>query len=168
MIITISAITKDRVIGKGPNIPWHIPEDFKLFKRLTTGHAVVMGSTTYKSMGKALPNRYNVVLSFEPIKLPDAVVFTNFEEGLKHAKEWAKENGKDVFIIGGATIYKLGLPYSDKLYLSHVKKDYDGDVFFPSFSADDWEIEREQDYKEFTFRVYKRKNKSSNLNLKSD
>lgn len=159
MIITIAAMTSKRIIGNGINIPWHIAEDFKLFKELTTGNAVLMGSTTYNSMGKALPNRKNFVLSFNKVDLLDAEVFTSFDAGLKAAKNWAEENNKDVFIIGGASIYKLGLQHSDKLYLSHVKKDYEGDIFFPEINWNEWEQEKEKerDYNEFTFRSYKRK-----------
>ncbi|MGE0793297.1 MAG: dihydrofolate reductase [Candidatus Woesearchaeota archaeon] len=158
MIITIAAMTKDRVIGNGIKIPWHIAEDFKLFKELTTGHAVLMGSTTYNSMGKALPNRKNFVLSFNKIELSDAEVYSSFEEGLNAAKLWAEENNKYVFIIGGASIYKLGLGVSDKLYLSHVKKDYEGNVFFPEINWNEWveEKDKTKDFEEFTFKSYKR------------
>lgn len=150
-------MTDKRIIGNGPNIPWHIPEDFKLFKKLTSGHVVIMGSTTYKSIGKALPNRENFVLSSRISELPDAHVFSSFEAGLEAAKEWANANDKNVFIIGGASIYSEGLEHSDKLFLSHVKEDYEGDILFPEVQWNDWEIEEENEYKDFVFRSYKRR-----------
>jgi glycine hydroxymethyltransferase len=156
MIIMIAAMTAKRVIGNGPNIPWHISEDFQLFKRFTTGHTVLMGSTTYHSMGKALPSRNNVVLNKDPMELPDAVVYTDYKKGIEKAKSY----GTDVFIIGGGSVYAQGMQYADKLYISWVKKDYEGDVFFPKISDEEWEVEKTEEHEEFIFKSYKRKNKT--------
>jgi dihydrofolate reductase len=150
MIAIISGFPKNKVIGKGPDLPWHIPEDLKHFKEITTGKTVIMGLVTYKSIGKALPNRNNIVMSFNKIKLDDAEVATSVNEAL----EIAKKHKKDIFIIGGASIYKVFLPIADKLYISHIKKDYEGDVYFPNYDEKDWKIEHEEDKGPFVFRIY--------------
>lgn len=151
----ISAVAKNGVIGNGPDIPWYIPEDFKHFKECTTGNVVVMGETTYKSMGKALPNRKNIVLSFDLKELPDADVYNDYEIGLSAAKKYAEENDCDVFIIGGGAIYKLGMTDAEELYISEVKGEYEGDVYFPDYS--DWKEVSAEDKGEFVFKIFRRK-----------
>lgn len=154
MINIISGFPKNRVIGKGPDLPWHIPEDLKHFKEITTGKTIIMGLVTYKSIGKALPNRNNIVMSFNKIDLEDADVATSVDEALEIAKSYEKE----IFIIGGASIYKLFLPLADKMYISHIKEDYEGDVYFPEYNENDWLIKHEEDKGPFIFKIYKRKN----------
>ena len=151
----IAAVAKNRVIGNGPEIPWYIPEDFKHFKECTTGNVVVMGETTYKSMGKALPNRHNIVLSFDLKELPDADVYNDYVVGLDVAKKYAEDHSCDVFIIGGGAIYKLGMNDADELYISEVKGDYEGDVFFPDYS--DWVEVSSEDKGKFVFKIFRRK-----------
>lgn len=152
----ISAIAENRVIGNGPKIPWYIPEDFKHFKEITSGHVVLMGETTYKSMGKALPNRHNIVLSFDLRELPDAKVFNDYEQGLEYAKKYAAENNCDVFIIGGGSIYKLGMKDAEELHLSHVPKEYEGDVFFPEFESE-WKPIYKKNKEKFVYKIWVRK-----------
>ena len=152
MIAIISGFPKNKVIGKGPNLPWHIPEDLKHFKEITTGKTVIMGLVTYKSIGKALPNRNNIVMSFNKIDLPDAKVVTSIEEALEVGKSF----NEDIFIIGGASIYKIFLPIVDKLYISHIKQDYEGDIFFPEYDEKEWISEYEEDKGPFIFKIYKR------------
>jgi dihydrofolate reductase len=152
MINIISGFPKNKVIGKGPDLPWHIPEDLKHFKEITTGKTIIMGLVTYKSIGKALPNRNNIVMSFNKIELNDAEVATSIDEALEIAKKYDKE----IFIIGGASIYKLFLPITNKLYISHIKEEYEGDVYFPDFDEKEWNIEHEEDKGPFIFRIYKR------------
>ena len=160
-IIIIAAITEKRVIGKGSEIPWHISEDFQLFKKKTTGNVIIMGSKTYRSIGKALPNRHNVVLTKNKIKLPDATVLNDFEKAITHSKKYAVENNCKIFIIGGGSIYTQGLKFANKLYLSLVKKDYEGDVFFPEFKKK-WKrnVNQDIDYKDFTFTIWEKKKKT--------
>lgn len=152
----IAAVAENGVIGNGPKIPWYIPEDFKHFKELTLGHVVVMGETTYRSMGKALPHRYNVVLSFDLKELPDAAVFNTYEEGLEHAKKYAIENNCDVFIIGGGSIYQRGIVDTEELHISHIPGSYEGDIFFPAFE-NEWNIHKEEDRGKFIYRIWVRK-----------
>lgn len=160
MINIISGFPKNKVIGKGPDLPWHIPEDLKHFKEITTGKTIIMGLVTYKSIGKALPNRNNIVMSFNKIELDDAEVATSIDEALEIAKKYNKE----IFIIGGASIYKIFLPIADKLYISHIKEDYEGDVYFPEYNKDEWNIEYEEDKGPFIFKIYNKKIKYNNKN----
>lgn len=143
-------MTKRRVIGKDNDLPWRISEDLKLFKQHTNGNTIIMGRKTYESIGRPLPNRNNVVISTSMPDTEGLDICRSIEEALQKAKSY----NKDIFIIGGAGIYKQFLPYADKMYLSLVKHDYDGDTFFPEFNEQDWKIESEQDYEEFVFRIY--------------
>jgi dihydrofolate reductase len=153
---TISIIVgfpKSRVIGNGPNLPWHIPEDLKHFKEQTSGKTVIMGLVTFNSIGKPLPNRNNIVMSLEPMKIPGVEVALSINEAI----EKAKKHNKDIFIIGGATIYGLFLPLVDKLYISHIKKEYEGNIFFPEYDTTQWISEHREDKGPFEFVIYKRK-----------
>lgn len=129
----ISAIaSKDRAIGKNNALLWHIPEDFKHFKDLTSGHAIIMGENTFNSIGKALPGRTNIVLSMTPDFAPeDCLVVRSIDEALSVAKEYESE---EIFICGGASIYKQMIPYADRLYLTLVEGEYVADTFFPEYS----------------------------------
>ncbi len=153
MINLIVAMTKDRVIGKDNQMPWHISEDLKNFKRLTTGNTVIMGRNTYFSLGKPLPNRNNIVISHEKMDAEGVDVCYSIDEALEKARSYNTE----IFIIGGAMIYKTMLAYAERLYISYVKKDYDGDTYFPEFNEDDWVVESRQDFEEFEFVVYIKK-----------
>ncbi|MFH0820077.1 MAG: dihydrofolate reductase [bacterium] len=132
IISIIVSIAKNRAIGKDNQLLWQIPEDLKHFKKITSGHVVLMGQKTYESIGKPLPNRTNVVISDDYSFNPRGVVVTrSFEEGLNKAREIEKE---EIFIIGGGSIYRQFLPMTDKLYLTVVEGDYDADTFFPDYS----------------------------------
>jgi dihydrofolate reductase len=110
---------------------WHIPEDFKHFKELTSGHAIVMGENTYRSIGRPLPNRTNIVLSQTPDFAPGGIVVVrSIEEAIDRAKEVEQE---EIFIIGGASIYRQFIPMADRLYLTLVEGEYDADTFFPEY-----------------------------------
>lgn len=158
-IIVIAAIAKNNVIGRGMDIPWHISDDFKRFKELTTGHVVIMGDKTYESLPvKPLPDRENIVLTFNKNYRPEGTkVMYSFEDAIEYS-----HNKKKVFIIGGASIYKLGIQVADKLELTRIYRDFDGDVFFPEFDLSKWEIVREEKrhdsiYGDYSFITYKRK-----------
>lgn len=152
-MIIIAAMTLKGVIGKNNTIPWHISEDLKKFKEITSENTVLMGRKTYESIGKPLPNRNNIVISSTMQSVEGIDVCRSLQEGITKSKSY----GKKIFIIGGAKIYKQTLPLADKMYISLVKKEYDGDTFFPEFSQNDWEIEKKEDYKDFEFIVYTRK-----------
>ena len=123
----IAAMSENRVIGHGNKIPWHLPEDFKWFKKMTTGQVVVMGRRTFESIGKPLPNRETIVLSRGGFQFPG--VRTVADLG---AIDLANET-REVFICGGAQIYEQALPLCSDLYLTLVKRMVEGDAFFPPF-----------------------------------
>lgn len=131
-ISLISAIARsNRAIGKDNALLWHIPEDFKHFKELTSGHAIVMGENTYRSIGRPLPNRTNIVLSQTSDFAPEGVVVVrSIKEALERAKAVEQE---EVFIIGGASIYRQFITMADRLYLTLVEGDYEADTFFPEY-----------------------------------
>jgi len=123
----------NRVIGAGNQIPWHLPEDFKWFKQMTTGHVIVMGRKTFESIGKPLPNRETIVLSRGPFAFPGVRVVKDLEQLLPLTAR------RTVFITGGAQIYEQALPLCSDLYLTLVNREVSGDTFFPPFE-DDFEL----------------------------
>jgi dihydrofolate reductase len=123
----IAAMSLNRVIGAGNQIPWHLPEDFKWFKQTTMGHVIVMGRKTFESIGRPLPGRETVVLSRSAFSHPGVRTVTTFDE-LK-----AVAGGRQVFICGGAQVYQQALPLCSDLYLTLVKREVEGDAFFPPF-----------------------------------
>jgi dihydrofolate reductase len=126
----IAAMSLNRVIGAGNKIPWHLAEDFKWFKKMTTGQVIVMGRKTYESIGKPLPNRTTIVLSRSPLNVPGVKVITDLKELGSLQAELA---GREIFICGGAQVYEQALPMCSDLYLTLVKRDVEGDTFFPAF-----------------------------------
>lgn len=156
-LIVISAIAENGVIGNGKDIPWRISEDFRRFKKMTEGHAVIMGSRTFESLPvKPLPNRLNVVLNFDgSYPASGAVVKTSFEEALDFCKHYDK-----VFIIGGASVYAQGMKFADRLELTKVKQSPEGDVYFPEVDYSKWKLLNADDRGEYVFESYVRVNKS--------
>ncbi len=152
MIAIIAALTRRNVIGKEGRLPWNIPDDLKNFKRLTDGKTVIMGRKTFDSIGKPLPNRHNIVVSRDLAPQDGIEVCRSFDEAI----EAAEKHGTDIFIIGGSAMYQAALPITDRLYLSWVKKDYDGDAFFPRFDETEWSIIEEKDHPDFIFKAYRR------------
>lgn len=130
-ISIIAAIDEARGIGHGNKLLWNIPQDLKRFRDITRGHACIMGRKTYESIGHPLPNRTNIVISRQSDFHPDGVIVTS---SIKEAIEKAGQTEKsEIFIIGGAQIYALGLPFADRLYLTMVKGVYRADTFFPEY-----------------------------------
>jgi len=153
-------MAENRVIGRGAALPWHLPEDMRHFKRLTTGHTIIMGRRTYDSVGKPLPNRRTVVLTRDRTFAPDrAVVAPDLASALASAR------GEDeVFVVGGAEIYELALPLAQRIYLTVVHAEVDGDIYFPDFDIAEWTLVSDErhaaDQKHaypFSFRVYERR-----------
>jgi len=126
----IAAMSENRVIGQGNQIPWHLPEDFKWFKQMTTGQVVVMGRKTFESIGKPLPNRETIVLSRGNFQLPGVRMISDLGQ-----IDLVKET-REVFICGGAQVYAQALPLCSDLYLTVVKRIVEGDAVFPPF--EDW------------------------------
>jgi dihydrofolate reductase len=128
----IVAMTRNRVIGKNNRIPWHLPGEQKWFKEITMGHSVLMGRKTFESIGRPLPGRRNLVVTrsgaFEGVE-----IIRDLE---KFDSERYEENGKDLFIIGGAEIYRALLPKCDSIFVTVVKQQFEGDTYFPPFESD--------------------------------
>ena len=123
----IAAMSLNRVIGSGNQIPWHLPEDFKWFKQITTGHVIVMGRKTFESIGKPLPNRETIVMSRSQFSHPGVKTIRSLDELFTLA------GGREIFICGGAQVYAQALPWCSDLYLTLVKREVEGDAFFPPF-----------------------------------
>lgn len=146
MLSIIVAVAENNVIGKDNKLIWHLPEDLKRFKRLTTGHTIIMGRKTFESLGRVLPNRKHVILCNDmEMNIDDENV--EILEDISMLKEYI-DSEEEHFIIGGATIYKLLMPYANKLYLTLIHEEFDGDVYFPEIEEKDWKvIDREQGLK---------------------
>ena len=141
----------NRVIGAGNKIPWHLPEDFKWFKATTTGHVIVMGRKTFESIGKPLPNRQTIVLSRSAWTHPGVQTIRSLDELPAMAA------GREIFICGGAQIYAQALPLCSDLFLTLVKREVEGDAFFPPFE-DRFELVGElRDTPEFKILHYRAK-----------
>ncbi len=122
------------MIGRGSELPWDIPEDMKFFRDSTRGQIVLMGRKTYDSLGKALPARRNAVITRNTSwSVPDAEVYSDLPSALKALKPVALSEGKTIFVIGGAEIYSLSLPFLDEVWLTEIDSDFEGDVFFPLY-----------------------------------
>ena len=141
MIISIiAAIGNNRVIGNKNRLPWDLPADMEHFRKLTIGKPVIMGSLTFESIGKPLPERENIVLTRDPnYKAPGCKIALSLDEALLLAENspLGKKN-KEVMICGGASIYKQYLPRADRMYLTIIESDFEGDAFFPEFNAEEW------------------------------
>ena len=134
----IAAVAKNRAIGKGGDLIWHISNDLKHFKEITTGGCVLMGYNTYASLPgkKALPKRRNIILSSRIATAPEGFeVASSIPQALELLKDVP-----EVFVIGGGVIYEQFLPVADKLYLTRIDKRYEADTFFPIVNFDDWEL----------------------------
>ena len=153
MIHIVAALTKDRVIGRGNNMPWRIQEEKDLFKQLTLNHPVIMGERTFASLPKPLPKRINIVIS--PTREPEpGIVITH---SLSDALQAAQNIDEEIFVIGGAEVYAQSLELADRLHLSWIKKPYEGDVYFPAFDEARWTVIEEKPFAEFTYKQYKKK-----------
>jgi dihydrofolate reductase len=156
--VIVAAMAENRVIGKDDDIPWHYPEDLKHFRKLTTGYPVIMGRKTYFSLPKdyrPLSNRKNIVLTRSDVDVPDEVSAANsFEEAWKTAEKTGKDK---VFVIGGASIYGQSLEIADKMIITEIHEEHDGDTYFPEWNEDNWEEVERNDREELSFVTYERK-----------
>lgn len=140
MITMIAAAGENNELGKDNDLVWHLPDDFKRFKELTTGHHIIMGRKTFESFPKPLPNRVHIVITRNnDYQKPGAVVVHNMDEALALA-----ETDKQPFIIGGGEIYTLGMQYANRIELTRVHGSFDADTFFPEISENEWKLQEEQ------------------------
>lgn len=161
MISFIVAMDENRTIGKENQLPWHLPEDLKFFKKVTMGHPIAMGRKTHESIGRVLPGRENIVITRQEGYLSDGcTVYYSVDDFVKYSKEVNDE----VFVIGGAEIFREAFPYADCLYLTLIHETFVGDTYFPEFDLSQWELtacekgpRNEKNPYDYEFRVYKRK-----------
>jgi len=140
-ISIVVAISENNAIGKNNQLLWHLPADLKHFKDLTSGNTIIMGRKTYDSIGRPLPNRRNIVITRQPgLEIEGIEVVNSLQEAISLCA-----TAKEVFIIGGAEIYKSALALTDIIYLTTVHETYDADVFFPELKVEDW-ITTHQEY----------------------
>ena len=131
----IVAIANNQVIGINNTLPWHLPEDLKRFRALTTGHHIIMGRKTYESLGRLLPGRTTVIVTRnKDYQLEGALIAHSLEDAVALC-----QNDDEVFLIGGAELYQDGLKLADKLYITEVDLTVDGDAFFPEFDLNLWQ-----------------------------
>ncbi len=151
-LIIIAALSRNRVIGNDGKLPWHISEDLKRFKRLTTNHVVLMGRKTFESLGKPLPNRRNVVLTSRTI--PDVETYPALAQALQ-----ALEKEEKVFVIGGGEIFAQLLEHADELHLTLVDREVEGDTYFPPYEhllGTRYKLVAREEHEGFTFEDYEK------------
>ncbi|WP_294959046.1 dihydrofolate reductase [uncultured Flavobacterium sp.] len=160
MIIMIAAAAENNALGKNNELVWHLPNDFKRFKSLTTGHHIIMGRKTFESFPKPLPNRVHIVISRQENYKPEGCIVV---DSIEKAIALCPEND-DSYIIGGGEIYNLALPYTDIIELTKVHHSFDADAFFPKINKSEWVlVESEENYKDekhlydYTYETYIRK-----------
>jgi dihydrofolate reductase len=160
MITLIAAAAENNALGKDNDLLWHLPEDFKRFKQITSGHYIIMGRKTFESFPKPLPNRTHIIITRQEEYLVDGCLVVH---SLEEALEISPQN-EEVFIIGGAQIYKQALPFADKIDLTRVHIELDADAFFPEFNTSEWNLvfsekhfKDEKHQYDFTFETYLKK-----------
>ena len=151
--IIVAAVAENNVIGNDGDIPWHIPEDLKHFKELTEGFPVIMGRKTFESLPESfrpLPNRKNIVLSRSGFKAEGTVTAKSLEE----AYSIAEQDSEKVFVIGGSAVYELALSECDRLEITRVHEEYDGDTYFPEIDDENWKEISRTEKDGFSFVTY--------------
>ncbi|PKM86427.1 MAG: hypothetical protein CVU85_07930 [Firmicutes bacterium HGW-Firmicutes-10] len=154
MITIIVAIGNNYVIGKDGWMPWSIPEDLRHFKEKTLNHTVVMGRKTFEAIGRPLPRRKNLVVTRDPRWHFEGVEIISDLEKFLHDNQGCTE---EIFIAGGAQVYQAALPYADKLIISHIDTEIDGDTFFPKWDRSKFEVTETVDYADFSVKTYEKK-----------
>jgi dihydrofolate reductase len=165
MIILIAAIAQNNALGLNNKMIWHLPNDFKRFKSLTTGNHIVMGRKTFESLPKMLPNRTHVVISRQESFKPEGCIMAkNIEDAIAKCPIES-----DIYIIGGGEIYKQTLSIAHKLELTRVHHDFEADVFFPEIDSNDWELITNENFEAdekhqygYSFETYSKKPKHHN------
>ncbi len=154
MISMIFAMDPNKLIGKGNDLPWHYPEDLAYFRKMTENHTVVMGLETFRSIlarnGKPLANRQSVVASLEPYQYPGVLVVNDLETYLR------AKHDEEIFVIGGKTIYEVALPYADRLYITHIRRAHEGNVYLSKLDLGSFHLVKKDERKDLAFAVYER------------
>jgi len=164
------AMAKNRVIGRNNQLPWHLPADLKHFKLLTMGQIIVMGRKTYESIGRPLPGRENIIITRQSgYEVPGATVVNSLQDALSICEESSTTNNES-FIIGGEKLYRQTLDICQRMYITEIQSDFEGDTVFPEFDRSNWEeIQRDKHISvngaqiEYHFVILERKNDASIL-----
>ena len=164
MITMIAAAAENNALGKDNDLVWHLPDDFKRFKKLTSGHHIIMGRKTFESFPKLLPDRTHVIITRKKDYSPEnTIVVHSMEEALKVSKL-----DDEAFIIGGGEIYKMGMEHADRIELTRVHSEFEADTHFPEIDKSEWEIVKDQFHDKdekhnysFTYLTYERKQEKS-------
>lgn len=162
IISHIVAAASNNTIGLKGELPWHIPEDLQFFHDMTKGHAIVMGRKTFESLGKPLPDRLNVVVTRQEGFRPEGThVFNDIQKAVDFCKTKTSEYGSEIFIIGGGEIYRQSMDMVDKIYLTRIHQEFEGDAFYPDVDENIFqEVERRERLDQpvpYTFLTYVRK-----------
>ena len=151
MVVIISAIGSNRVIGNGESLPWHIPSEYRHFLDHIRDQTVIMGRRSYEIFKKdMLPERMVVVSG--TLQTDRARVFSSLQEALSYSRSFPE----DAYVCGGQSIYEEAIPYADYMYLSFIKGEHQGNVFFPEFEESEWTVEKREEHKEYVFVIYRR------------
>lgn len=148
----IAALNPERVIGAQGTIPWHFPEDMRYFRRMTTGHAVIMGRITFASLRHPLRNRHNLVLTHHPESREDCEMYSSAETILQRARTL----DPCPFVIGGAQIYQIFMPWATHLYLTQIDIPIAGDTHFPAWASQEWQLQQEHQTGQLRFQIWVR------------
>lgn len=151
--VIVAAVARNGVIGVDGRLPWRLPEDMARFKRLTMGHALVMGRETFESIGRPLPGRVNIVLTRRPGWSHEGIETAG---SLDHALEMVSALGVDAFVAGGAAVYRLALPLADRLEITEVDAEPEGDTWFPEVEWSRWQETSRERHPGFSFVTYDR------------
>lgn len=157
MITLIAAAAENNALGKDNQLVWHLPIDFKRFKEITSGHYIIMGRKTFESFPKPLPNRTHVIITRQKnYTVENCIVVNSIEEAIA-----ACPKEEDIYIIGGAEIYKQSIPFAEKIELTRVHANFDADAFFPEIDLNEWKITFEEPHLkddkhnfDFTFQTF--------------
>ena len=152
MLIIISAIGSNRIIGNGDGLPWHIPSEYDQFLGYVKDQTVLMGRRSYEIFKSDMLPKRMVVVS-RSLKTEKATVFSSLPEALAYSNKFSE----DVFICGGQSVYEESIQYADYMYLSFIKGEHQGNVYFPEFDEREWSVEKKEEHAEFVFVIYKRK-----------
>ncbi|MBY5958179.1 type 3 dihydrofolate reductase [Membranicola marinus] len=161
ILSAIVAISSNNVIGKDNDLPWYLPADLKYFKKTTLGHPVIMGRKSYESIGRPLPKRTNIVVTRDPYFISSNILVAH---SIGEAVELARDtDSEEVFIIGGAMVYEHSLPHLNRLYITEVHGEFEGDTFFPEWNPEEWKLVSEEPHLaddkneyNYVFKVYER------------
>jgi dihydrofolate reductase len=142
IISAIVAMAQNRTIGRNNEIPWYLPADLKYFKKTTLHHHIIMGRNTFDSIGRPLPLRTNIIITRDPFFIVSGcIVVHSLAEALRFARE---HDETEAFIIGGGQIYRQAMPYLDRIYLTRVEAEIEGDIFFPEMNPAEWQLTSEE------------------------